>query len=129
LPSTSQASGEKLAIDLREIFRELLGSRDIWRRKATWTNVRRGIQRPAAARANWRPIALDLQAIPRRATQWIDFGTSHALFMCLFCFLLTARNIGIRSTDLTLTSPSRFASASTRDWKTCAAPLPEPGHP
>ncbi len=39
---------------------------------------------------NWRPIALDLQAIPRRATQWIDFETSHALFMCLFCFLLTA---------------------------------------
>jgi hypothetical protein len=34
LPNTSQASGEKLAIDLREIFRELLGSGDIRRRKA-----------------------------------------------------------------------------------------------
>jgi hypothetical protein len=37
---------------------------------------------------NWRPI--DLQALPRRATQRLDFETSHALFMCLFCFLLTA---------------------------------------
>jgi hypothetical protein len=39
---------------------------------------------------NWRPIAFDSQAIPRRATQMLDFETSHALFMCLFCFLLTA---------------------------------------
>jgi hypothetical protein len=39
---------------------------------------------------NWRPITLDLQAIPRRVTQLLDFETSHALFMCLFCFLLTA---------------------------------------
>jgi hypothetical protein len=40
--------------------------------------------------ANWKPITLDLNAIPRRATQKLDFETSHALFMCLFCFLLTA---------------------------------------
>jgi hypothetical protein len=40
--------------------------------------------------ANWKPITLDLTAIPRRATQKLDFETSHALFMCLFCFLLTA---------------------------------------
>jgi hypothetical protein len=38
---------------------------------------------------NWRPITLGLQAIPARATQFLDFETSHALFMCLFCFLLT----------------------------------------
>jgi hypothetical protein len=34
LPSTSQASGEKLAIDLREIFREFLGSHEIWPNRA-----------------------------------------------------------------------------------------------
>jgi hypothetical protein len=39
---------------------------------------------------NWRPIKLDIDAIPRRATQLLDFETSHALFMCLFCLLLTA---------------------------------------
>lgn len=39
---------------------------------------------------NWRPIDLDLKDMPRRATQKLDFETSHALFMCLFCFLLTA---------------------------------------
>src|SRR5688572_24155397 len=39
---------------------------------------------------NWRPIELQLQDMPRRATQILDFETSHALFMCLFCLLLTA---------------------------------------
>jgi hypothetical protein len=39
---------------------------------------------------NWRPIELDIRDMPRRATQKLDFETSHALFMCLFCFLLTA---------------------------------------
>lgn len=39
---------------------------------------------------NWRPITLGIDAIPRRATQLLDFETSHALFMCLFCMLLTA---------------------------------------
>jgi hypothetical protein len=39
---------------------------------------------------HWRPIQLELQSLPRRATQLLDFETSHALFMCLFCFLLTA---------------------------------------
>jgi hypothetical protein len=39
---------------------------------------------------SWRPISVDLQSIPRRWTQRLDFETSHALFMCLFCFLLTA---------------------------------------
>lgn len=39
---------------------------------------------------NWRPITLDAQAVRRRSTQRLDFETSHALFMCLFCFLLTA---------------------------------------
>jgi len=39
---------------------------------------------------NWRPLAVNLQSIQRKPTQRLDFETSHALFMCLFCFLLTA---------------------------------------
>ena len=39
---------------------------------------------------HWRPIALEAASTPRRVTQLLDFETSHALFMCLFCFLLTA---------------------------------------
>ncbi|HEU5137512.1 MAG TPA: hypothetical protein VFU13_20380 [Steroidobacteraceae bacterium] len=39
---------------------------------------------------HWRPITLSLEDMPRRATQVLDFETSHALFMCLFCLLLTA---------------------------------------
>ena len=39
---------------------------------------------------HWRPVAFELQSLPRRVTQVLDFETSHALFMCLFCFLLTA---------------------------------------
>jgi hypothetical protein len=40
--------------------------------------------------SSWRPIALRLDDMPRRFLQRLDFETSHALFMCLFCFLLTA---------------------------------------
>jgi hypothetical protein len=39
---------------------------------------------------SWRPITLDARAVPRRPMQRLDFETSHALFMCLFCFMLTA---------------------------------------
>jgi hypothetical protein len=39
---------------------------------------------------NWRPITMKLGDLPRKWTQRLDFETSHALFMCLFCFLLTA---------------------------------------
>lgn len=39
---------------------------------------------------HWRSIGINEQSVPRRITQVIDFETSHALFMCLFCFLLTA---------------------------------------
>jgi len=39
---------------------------------------------------NWRPITLQLGDVPKKWTQKLDFETSHALFMCLFCFLLTA---------------------------------------
>jgi hypothetical protein len=67
----------------QELFRmfEQLGQWDNSRgptplRELTWTN--------------WRPITLGLDAIPKRPLQLLDFETSHALFMCLFCFLLTA---------------------------------------
>lgn len=49
----------------------------------------------AAARAtdldwsHWRRVDIADQGHPRRFTQVLDFETSHALFMCLFCFLLT----------------------------------------
>jgi hypothetical protein len=39
---------------------------------------------------NWRPLTLDAANLPRRIGQVLDFETAHALFMCLFCFLLTA---------------------------------------
>jgi hypothetical protein len=40
--------------------------------------------------SSWRPIALRTGDMPRKWSQKLDFETSHALFMCLFCFLLTA---------------------------------------
>lgn len=39
---------------------------------------------------NWRPIEVNDSVKTRRWTQILDFETSHALFMCLFCLLLTA---------------------------------------
>ena len=39
---------------------------------------------------HWRPVDITDQGHPRRWTQVLDFETSHSLFMCLFCFLLTA---------------------------------------
>ncbi len=51
---------------------------------------------PAAPRArhelewtHWRPIDIRDQGHRHRFTQVLDFETSHALFMCLFCLLLT----------------------------------------
>jgi hypothetical protein len=40
--------------------------------------------------SSFRPIALGLDDMPRKWSQKLDFETSHALFMCLFCLLLTA---------------------------------------
>jgi hypothetical protein len=66
--------------ELFRMFREL-GAWD----EAPWPKPARELDW-----TNWRPIELDLKDLPRRATQKLDFETSHALFMCLFCFLLTA---------------------------------------
>ena len=38
----------------------------------------------------WRDMDIDPKVRERRWTQVLDFETAHALFMCLFCFLLTA---------------------------------------
>ena len=38
---------------------------------------------------NWRPIELEGDGSGKRWTQILDFETAHALFMCLFCLLLT----------------------------------------
>ena len=39
---------------------------------------------------HWRPLTLELKSLQRRPLQCLDFETAHSLFMCLFCFLLTA---------------------------------------
>lgn len=38
---------------------------------------------------NWQPIAMEAFEIKPRRTQVLDFESAHALFMCLFCLLLT----------------------------------------
>lgn len=38
--------------------------------------------------SSWHPIEMNEFSIKKRATQILDFETSHALFMCLFCLLL-----------------------------------------
>jgi hypothetical protein len=51
------------------------------------------LRKPAPQELNWthwREIDIRDQGHPRRWTQMLDFETSHALFMCFFCFLLTA---------------------------------------
>jgi len=67
----------------QELFRLM---RDVGRWDA------RGFPKPVSELVwtNWRPITLDRDVIPRRWTQRLDFETAHALFMCMFCFLLTA---------------------------------------
>jgi hypothetical protein len=39
--------------------------------------------------SHWQIVDVADQGHPRRLTQVLDFETSHSLFMCLFCFLLT----------------------------------------
>lgn len=40
--------------------------------------------------SSWRDLPVPFEMPRRRRTQIIDFETAHALFMCLFCLLLTA---------------------------------------
>ncbi len=39
--------------------------------------------------SSWQPIDMDELEVKPRWTQCLDFESSHALFMCLFCLLLT----------------------------------------
>lgn len=52
--------------------------------------MNKGEKRAPLLWTHWRPVEIRDQGHPRRWTQVLDFETSHALFMCLFCFLLTA---------------------------------------
>jgi hypothetical protein len=65
----------------QELFRMI---RDL----GSWTPP----SRPASAAeldwTHWRAVDVPDQGHPRRFTQVLDFETSHALFMCLFCLLL-----------------------------------------
>jgi hypothetical protein len=38
--------------------------------------------------SSWQTIDMEEFSVNKKATQILDFETSHALFMCLFCFLL-----------------------------------------
>jgi hypothetical protein len=38
---------------------------------------------------HWRPISMAQFQLKEKRTQWLDFESAHALFMCLFCLLLT----------------------------------------
>lgn len=67
----------------QELFRMMrdLGQWD----KGKWTGKRSELNW-----TNWREIEIDDTVEERRWTQVLDFETAHALFMCLFCFLLAA---------------------------------------
>lgn len=39
---------------------------------------------------SWREIQIDETVLKKKFTQRIDFETAHVLFMCIFCFFLTA---------------------------------------
>jgi hypothetical protein len=65
----------------QELFR-------LMRELGPWDHSRRALSADELDWTHWRPIELVDQGHPRRITQVLDFETSHALFMCLFCFLL-----------------------------------------
>jgi hypothetical protein len=67
----------------QELFRMIrdLGPAD----RTSWPKARKDLKW-----SQWRPMEIDESVRKRRWTQVLDFETAHALFMCLFCFLLTA---------------------------------------
>jgi len=67
----------------QELFR-------IMREMGSWDRTSWPKQPRELAWTHWREITLADQGHPRRWSQLLDFETSHSLFMCLFCFLLTA---------------------------------------
>jgi len=38
---------------------------------------------------HWQPVDMQQFQLTEKRTQWLDFESAHALFMCLFCLLLT----------------------------------------
>lgn len=38
---------------------------------------------------HWQPVDMEQFQLTEKRTQWLDFESAHALFMCLFCLLLT----------------------------------------
>ena len=65
----------------QELFRMM-------RELGPWDHSQRALTVEELDWTHWRPIDLVDQGHPRRFTQVVDFETAHALFMCLFCFLL-----------------------------------------
>jgi len=53
-----------------------------------WNHARAAARAADLDWSHWRTIDITDQGHPRRWTQVLDFETSHALFMCLFCLLL-----------------------------------------
>ena len=54
-----------------------------------WEHRRKSATAAELDWTHWRNIDITDQGHPPRFTQVLDFETSHALFMCLFCLLLT----------------------------------------
>ncbi len=65
----------------QELFRMM---RDLGR----WDHARPAARAADLDWSHWRAIGITDQGHSRRWTQVLDFETSHALFMCLFCLLL-----------------------------------------
>jgi hypothetical protein len=66
----------------QELFRMI-------RELGRWDHERSSAPAAALSWSSWRAFDIPDQGRARRATQVLDFETSHALFMCLFCLLLT----------------------------------------
>ena len=83
-PQNTQDMLEHTFVDHdQELFR-------IMRELGSTRNVPQAVPAHELDWTHWQSIKIDESAFERRATQLLDFETSHALFMCLFCFLLTA---------------------------------------
>lgn len=54
-----------------------------------WQHRDEPLPREALNWQHWQPIDMEDFQLKKRRTQVMDFESAHALFMCLFCFLLT----------------------------------------
>jgi hypothetical protein len=55
----------------------------------SWHHPVQPLPRSAISWQNWQPLDMAQFQLTARRTQWLDFESAHALFMCLFCLLLT----------------------------------------